>query len=149
MVVVAGILIFVLQVLGVSRVHWGLFLAPLLVGYTVAIGMPASAARAALMAIIYFSAPLLRRKADVLSSLALAALIILAVAPSQLFDLGFILSFVCVLGLIILCPLISDPLMKLLEPDPLRLQPEEVWVTTLRNVGRYSSSLLALAVAAV
>lgn len=146
-VVVAGILIFVLQALGVSRVHWGLFLGPLLIIYTVAIGMPASAVRATLMAIIYFSAPLLRRKADVLSSLAMAALIILAVAPGQLFDLGFILSFVCVLGLIILCPLINAPLMKLLEPDPLRLQPEEVWVMALRDIGRYFVSLLALAVA--
>ncbi|MEI6972478.1 MAG: ComEC/Rec2 family competence protein [bacterium] len=146
-VVVAGILIFVLQAFGISRMHWGLFLAPLLAGYTVAIGIPASAARAALMAVIYFSAPLLRRKADVLSSLALAALIILGVAPAQLFDLGFILSFVCVLGLIILCPLINDPLMKLLEPDPLRLQPEERWITAARSVGRYCVSLLVLAVA--
>jgi len=146
-VVVAGILIFVLQAFGVSRVRWALFLAPLLIVYTVGIGMPSSAVRAAVMAIIYFSAPLLRRKADILSSLALAAIIILAFDPGQLFDLGFILSFVCVLGLIILCPLIDRPLLKLLEPDPLRLQAEKGWVTAMRSVGRHGVSLLAMAVA--
>jgi len=146
-VVVAGILIFVLQAFGVSRVYWGLFLGPLLIVYTVAIGMPASAVRAAVMATIYFSAPLLRRKPDILSSLAFAAIVILAFDPGQLFDLGFILSFVCVLGLIILCPLIDRPLLKLLEPDPLRLQPETKWITLLRDIGRYCVSLFAMAVA--
>lgn len=146
-VVVAGILIFVLQAFGVSRVYWGLFLGPLLVVYTIAIGMPASAVRAAVMATIYFSAPLLRRKPDILSSLAFAAIVILAFDPAQLFNLGFILSFVCVLGLIILCPLIDRPLLKLLEPDPLRLQPETKWITLLRDIGRYCVSLFAMAVA--
>jgi len=145
-VVVAGILIFVLQAFGISRVHWGLFLAPLLIIYTAAIGLPSSAVRATVMAIVYFIAPLLHRKADIVSSLAMAALLILAVAPGQLFDVGFILSFVCVLGLIVLCPLIDRPLLKMLEPDPLRLQPEAGRVTALRVVGRYMVSLLALAV---
>jgi competence protein ComEC len=147
-VVIAGILLFILQMCGISRMHWAYFLAPLLVIYTVAIGMPASAVRATVMAIIYYSAPVLRRKADTLSALALAAILILTVTPGQLFDLGFILSFAAVLGLIVLCPIIDQPLQKLLDPDPLRLQALPERVEIARSAGRYVLSLITLAVSA-
>jgi len=49
--------------------------------------------RAALMAGIYLGARLLYRRMDLLNVAALAALAILAVRPSEIFDASFLLSF--------------------------------------------------------
>lgn len=109
----------VLKAFRVCRVYWVLFLGPLLIAYTLATGARASAVRACIMAIIYFLAPLLGRKADVFSTLALAALIILVAVPAQLFDVGFIFSFVVVTGIIVLYPIFESmsPLEKLARQD--------------------------------
>ena len=93
-----AILIAILGMFRVSSVYWGLFLAPLLCMYTFATGMQTSAVRACIMAMIYWGAPLLGRKADSLTALCVSALLIVGAVPTQLLDKGFILSFVCVLG---------------------------------------------------
>ncbi|MFC1497687.1 ComEC/Rec2 family competence protein [Verrucomicrobiota bacterium] len=146
--IIAGIIIFVLTALRISRVYWVLFLAPLLIAYTIATGARASAVRACVMAIVYFSAPLIGRKADSFSSLAFAALLILAVAPGQLFDMGFVYSFAVVVGLILMFPVFERPMRRFYEKDPLRLQPESKWITGCRVTARYISSLLALSISA-
>ncbi|MDA1044776.1 MAG: ComEC/Rec2 family competence protein, partial [Verrucomicrobia bacterium] len=69
-----GLVVFVLNFCRISRAHWILFLTPLLVGYTAMIGAPPSAVRACVMALIYFAAPILGRRADIPSSVAAAAL---------------------------------------------------------------------------
>lgn len=146
--IIALFITFLLTAFRISRVYWVLFLAPLLIAYTLATGARASAVRACIMAIIYFSAPLLGRKTDVFSALALAALAILAAAPAQLFEVGFILSFVIVTGLVVLYPYFERPMRKLWEPDPLRVQQEKKWITKLRGAGRYVCSLVALSCSA-
>ena len=98
--VMAAILIAVLKMTGVSKPRWGLFLIPLLFFYVVSTGMKPSAFRAFTMAAVYFSAPLLPRRADTPSALAMAAIILLAVNPLQLSDPGFLLSFTVVCGII-------------------------------------------------
>ena len=147
-VMIATIVILVLSAVGVSRIHWVIFLAPLLAGYTVATGMCASAVRAWVMAVVFFAAPLLRRKPDSLSALGLAAIVILAVAPSQIFDLGFILSFAAMLGLIVLYPPIHALVDRRLRDDPFRLQPEPRPTRLARQACRYIWSLLAASIAA-
>ena len=148
---IAGILIFALTACGVSRVHWVLYLAPLLIGYTLATGAKASAVRACVMALAFLSAPLLGRRADSLSALAAAALLILAASPAQLHDVGFIYSFVVVLALIVLFPHVERPLARLCrEPDAAFLPPEEArqryrW---RRRILRYAVSLLAVSITA-
>jgi competence protein ComEC len=101
------LLVILLKSLGISRQYWVLVFIPFLVVYTAATGASASTVRASIMALTYFSAFLLRRKPDTPSSLALAALLILAVDPMQLFSLGFILSFVAVGGLVVVYPRVS------------------------------------------
>jgi ComEC/Rec2-related protein len=145
---VACIITFLLTSFRVSRVYWSLFLSPLLLVYTIGTGMRASAVRACIMAIIYFSAPLLKRKADGLSTLSLAGLIILSVAPTQLFDRGFIFSFVVVTGLIVLYQHIHRPISRLFGPDPLRLQVEPKWILALRALGKRIASLTAISCSA-
>jgi len=146
--IVAGFIIFALRALRISRIWWFLFLAPLLVGYTVATGAKSSAVRACVMAVVYFLAPLLGRKADGISALAAAAIAILIAAPSQLFDVGFIFSFVVVAGLLLLYPHLEGMARKLWERDPLRLQRERWFVAALRECGRYLVSLWAVSCAA-
>lgn len=98
--VMAAILIAVLKILGVSKPAWGVYLIPLLFFYVVSTGMKPSAFRAFTMASVYFAAPLMHRKPDPVSAIALAALILLALNPLQLSDPGFLLSFTVVCGIV-------------------------------------------------
>lgn len=67
--------------------------------FTVFIGFGSSAVRATIMLSVYFTYVLLQRKTDVLHALALSAFIILIFDTQQLFDIGFQLSFLAVLGI--------------------------------------------------
>jgi len=146
--VIAGLLMFVLCAFRVSRVYWVLFIAPLLAAYTLATGMRSSAMRACVMAVIYYAAPFAGRKPDSLSAVAMAAIAILVVAPSQLFNIGFVYSFVVVIGLIVLFPPFYAPWHRVLAPDPFRLEKEKWLARRLRGAGRYMASLWALSCAA-
>ena len=94
------ILIAVLKIVGIPKPKWGLLIIPLLFFYVVSTGMKPSAFRAFVMAAIYFSAPLLGRRSDSVSAVALAAILLLAANPLQLFEPGFLLSFLVVSGII-------------------------------------------------
>ena len=119
-VVVAGILAFALGTLGISRHRWFCFLAPFITGYVILTGAPASAMRAGLMVGLYYLGPLLGRKPDPLNTLSATVILLLLFSPLQLRELGFILSFSMVLGLI-LC---AGPFVRLckilLHVDALR-----------------------------
>ncbi|WP_228451719.1 ComEC/Rec2 family competence protein [Chryseobacterium sp. SN22] len=67
--------------------------------FTIFIGFGSSVVRSSLMLSIYFIYVLLQRKTDVLHSLSLSALIILIFDTQQIFDVGFQLSFLAVLGI--------------------------------------------------
>ncbi|RXM52463.1 MULTISPECIES: ComEC/Rec2 family competence protein [unclassified Chryseobacterium] len=72
------------------------------------IGFGSSVLRSCIMLSVYFIFVLLQRKPDLLHSLALSAFIILMMDTQQLFDVGFQLSFVAVLGIFWL----NQPLLK-------------------------------------
>ena len=101
-VVIAALLSMAAARLGVPRPFWILPIAPVLAAYVVATGAQPSALRAGLMAALYLLAPLLGRRPDTLTTLATSAVMLLLVNPLQILDLGFVLSFMMVLGLIIL-----------------------------------------------
>ncbi|NLF21564.1 MAG: ComEC/Rec2 family competence protein [Lentisphaerae bacterium] len=101
-VVIAALLTFAVARLGVPRHLWIVPLAPILALYIVATGAQPSALRAGLMAILYLLAPLLGRRPDALTTLAVSAVLLLLVNPVQILDLGFVLSYMMVLGLIIM-----------------------------------------------
>lgn len=67
--------------------------------FTAFIGFGSSVVRSSLMLSIYFIYVLLQRKTDLLHSLSLSALLILIFDTQQLFDVGFQLSFLAVLGI--------------------------------------------------
>ncbi|MGG5210755.1 ComEC/Rec2 family competence protein [Chryseobacterium sp. MIQD13] len=72
------------------------------------IGFGNSVLRSCVMITVYFIYVLLQRKPDLLHSLSLSAMIILVSDTQQLFDVGFQLSFLAVLGIFWL----NQPLLK-------------------------------------
>lgn len=95
-----------LRVIGVSSPWWFVFLAPIVVVYAVIVGMRPSVIRAGIMTLVFFAGPFIGRKPDPLSALGLATILTLVYNPFQLFDAGFVFSFVIVGMLILYCPLI-------------------------------------------
>ncbi len=90
----------ILRSMGVPRDKWGLWLLPLLLLYVCSTGMKSSALRAWTMAAIYFLAPLFRRKPDVPTAVAFAAILLLWLNPEEILAAGFIFSFTVVAFLI-------------------------------------------------
>lgn len=147
-VVLAAIIIFVLGIFKIPRTLWILILAPLLVYYTVMTGLQASAVRACIMAIVFWLAPLIGRKSDIHASVAVAAILILFFSPDSLYDVGCVLSFLAVIGLVLLYPVVYRPFATCFRPDPLRLQPEHPVVQVARRVWKESGLLVATSTAA-
>jgi ComEC/Rec2-related protein len=157
----AVVIIAAISLFGVPRQWWCVPLAPILLFYTVVTGLSASALRAFLMAVLYFSAPLLGRKPDAVSTLAAAAVIALAINPFQLQDAGFSLSFVVMGGLILFYVPLADLFRRWMRVDDAalnaraadllggELQPAEGRRLRFREtVLRYLSDLLAMSIAA-
>jgi ComEC/Rec2-related protein len=147
-VIVCGVIIVALAACGLPRTRWILFLGPLLAGYTIMTGLQASAVRACIMAMLFWAAPFLHRKADIHTALAASAILILIVSPDELLGIGFVLSFVAVIGLVLFFPLFADPLRRRFQPDPLQIQPEPTWKRFLRRLWLFVADLLAMSLAA-
>ena len=114
-----------LRALRIPMTRWFLFLAPLLAVYVVATGAATSAVRAGVMAVLMLAAPFCKRRPDAISGLAVAAIAILLAAPAQLGDLGFLLSFTAVAGLLALQPLFDAAAVRLFRRDEWQLPNEE------------------------
>lgn len=104
----AGIGIALLRALQLPRGICGLLVAPLIWSYAGLTGWPASAVRAAVMMTIVILGWAGRRPVDLVNSLFAAAFVILLWDPSQLFQPGFQLSFVVVLCIALLLPLLQE-----------------------------------------
>ena len=94
--------VFVLAgLVGLGRRYAAVGAGVLVIGFGAVVGPQPSVVRAVVMALIVLAAILLDRDADVLNSLAAAALAILAVRPWDLLDPGFQLSFAATAGLVL------------------------------------------------
>ncbi|HZR98512.1 MAG TPA: ComEC/Rec2 family competence protein [Chloroflexota bacterium] len=102
----------VLAALAGRRAGWPLAAAGVVL-YTILVGAPPSATRAALMALLALAAEAAGRPRDGLTALALAAALQAAWDPLLLGDLGFQLSVLATAGLIVLAPLIQGWLRRL------------------------------------
>ena len=70
-------------------------------------GLGVSVVRATIMAVVFMAAILIGRQRDLYNTLALAAFIILIIAPYSLFDVSFQLSFAAVFALLFITPRVS------------------------------------------
>jgi competence protein ComEC len=84
------------------------------VAYVLFLGAPAAAARAALQSMTLLASRITQRPAEPLALLACAALVLMAVDPLVLLDIGFQLSFAGVFGLIAFGPAAR----RILKPLP-------------------------------
>ena len=122
--IILFLLVVALKALGLTRTAWLWAAAPVLIVYTAATGLAASAVRSCAMALSFLAAPAAGRRPDGPSALALAALLILVVDPGQLWNAGFMLSFVAVGGIMTLYRPV-EALLERVTPgavDPARLQ---------------------------
>ncbi|MBN1571934.1 MAG: DNA internalization-related competence protein ComEC/Rec2 [Deltaproteobacteria bacterium] len=77
--------------------------------YTILSGLKITAVRSTIMITAYVLSVVIGRDRDLLNTLSLAALIILIVSPASLFDPAFQLSFTAVMSIILIYPLLTDP----------------------------------------
>lgn len=75
--------------------------------YAIAIGMPVSITRSLIMFSVVAVCRIIGRESSVLNSLGVAAILMLASNPSALFDMSFQLSFLAVLFIVLLTPVIG------------------------------------------
>ena len=106
-----------LKPLGLGRAHATLLLIPLLFFYAFITGWRPSAVRAATMAAVFLASYCLHRDPQLLNSLGLAAILILAGNTNQLFLPGFQLSFAVLLAIIAFTKPIQRPFRHWLYPD--------------------------------
>ncbi len=91
------------------------------VAYTCLAGFQVSSQRAMIMVLTYLFSLILGREKEIWSTLALAALLVLAWDPLALFSLSFQLSFCAVVGILWLAPVVYDkvslPVIEKLRTD--------------------------------
>jgi competence protein ComEC len=84
--------------------------------FAIVTGMSASVVRASIMAIIFYAGRIIYRNPDTLNSLSVSSVLMLLVNPLFLFDIGFQLSFLSVLSIILFCKGIYEYFAKLKIP---------------------------------
>lgn len=81
--------------------------------YVIITGMSASTVRAFIMISILVMSKIIKRNYDTLSSISFAAMILLLIKPYYILDMGFMLSFLSVIGITTTYKYIRDKLKKL------------------------------------
>ena len=111
-----GIIIFVLLVfLKALRIKFTarfIFTITFLLLYSFMTGLRPSVLRAVIMGTTFLLSFIVKREYHIYNSLSLAAMIILAIWPWQIFDIGFQLSFISVLSIIFISPKMISILPK-------------------------------------
>lgn len=122
--------------------------------YAYLIGNPVSALRAVIMVICQMGAGILGRKYDLLSAASLAAVLLLAAYPHQLYQCGFLFSFLAVYGIGLVLPWLQKWMKKSLGAGivcgaaiPMVLLPVQAYFYYTWNVGGILLNLAALPMA--
>ena len=136
------------QLFGIHRRRAGIFAAVFLACFICMIGAPASAVRAGIMAVLAIAAEFIYRKADTFLSLSVAATVILCVQPFAAFDIGFLLSFGAILGILLFQPRLEHAAWSLLAGKRSRQKKSDSQVSRTATVGKKFLKLLTTAVSA-
>jgi len=151
---VALLLAGLLRFLGVPLTKRLPALAAGLLVYVLMTGAAASAWRAYWMAVAFALAPACARKPDAVTALSLAAVLILAASPLQLGELGFLLSFAAVGGILCVQPVLErairawearSPSAYVVGKMPLRFRLRHGAAWLLRGASVSASAYLATA----
>ncbi len=110
--IVIFIVLFFLKGIGIKRRPRLILSAIFIIFYSILSGMQSPVLRATIMALFIIFGFLIERELSIITSLALAAFLLLIFQPGYIFDIGFQLSFIAVLGMIFLSPMISQILER-------------------------------------
>lgn len=116
--IVAFIILLILKIMKIPRKPRYILTILLLIVYCILTGASPPVVRATVMAAIFFLAYFFQREVSIYNSLSLAALIILAVNPWQLFEISFQLSFLSVISIVWLSPKIKSVFPERLDKIP-------------------------------
>lgn len=112
--IVASIIFIVLKMFPIPRTAQYVLTMLLLVFYSFLTGGQPPVVRATIMAVVFLAGFLVEREQESINTLSAAALILLLMNPLNLFDVGFQLSFISVLFIILFYPRCMDLFYKLL-----------------------------------
>ncbi|GAA4705963.1 DNA internalization-related competence protein ComEC/Rec2 [Brevibacillus fulvus] len=105
---VSGLFLWVVEKVGISREKTTGLTLLFIVVYVLSVGASSSAVRAGIMGMLGIWGRNSGKRLDVLQIWAAALLLMLAINPYQLWQIGFQLSFVVTLGLLIYVPILSQ-----------------------------------------
>lgn len=129
--IVIFIVLFFLKGLGIKRRMRLILSAIFIIFYSILSGMQSPVLRATIMALFIIFGFLIEREVSITASLALAAFLLLIFQPRYIFEIGFQLSFIAVLGMIFLSPMISRIL-------------DRVFLHFFKNPKRFKKSLIKI-----
>lgn len=113
----AGLLYFILGKCKLPRWLQFLITAAVLLSFAYLCGFTPSVTRATIMTLVFLSAGVFGKPYDLLTSVAVSGLIILLIKPLYVFDIGFLLSFFCVLSIALFAKNITRGLIKIKIPN--------------------------------
>ncbi len=102
-VIIVSLLLFIMKFMKRHKLLKFLIITLVLVGYCYLCDFTPSVVRATIMALVVLLARFLGKQGDILSSLGLACIIICLIWPLSIFDVGFLLSFASVIGIVFFC----------------------------------------------
>ena len=114
--VLVGFLMWIFKKCKVNKyVNFGIISAFLIL-YCYLCSFSPSVVRASVMAIALMLAKLFGKRYDSLSAIGFAGILLILIKPLYVFDVGFQMSFACVIGIAVLSPTISKFLIKIKIP---------------------------------
>lgn len=118
--IIAGILAFVCKKLRIKRVISLIITTVFLLFYCYLCDYAVSVVRASIMTFVMLFGKVLGRKYDNYNAISLAGIVIFFANPLCVFDVAFLLSFACILGIAMLQLPVYESLEKFPMPDGLR-----------------------------
>ncbi len=97
--------------IGRNKISRAIFMTILVIMYVILIGERASVFRAAVMSVVSYIMFAMKRRSDSLMNLMIAGLLICSVNPYYVTDLGFQLSFMATLGLVLFMEFLKYPVV--------------------------------------
>lgn len=113
--IISVMVFFILRSIRIPRKTSSTLVIGFLIIYALLTGARPPILRATIMIIIYLLGYVLERDFDIYSALSLAGIIMLLMNPMQLFNAGFVLSFVCVFSICYLTPKLESILTHVLS----------------------------------
>ena len=137
-VMIGGIFLIIFRLFNIpKRISYSIVFV-LIIIYALIAGLGAPIVRSALMINLFFLGYIIRRRTNIFITLSTASLLILLWNPYSLFDIGFQLSFITILGMVLVTPKL-EKLFKLRPIWPVRIFLISIaaWLSSLPLVAYY------------